>query len=1473
MLQGRRCTARTLARVMFVQMLSGLLLLGFSTNSFSNTTSTDRTEILEASSFTHGRKIDTGEALLAQSNQQKPPSQGGPSYTPNYNIDSAFGNKGSGDRANPATDTFSPTKEELKLCELKRRRDSTEKLHLEYTSRMQKGLAAPNEDWVRIANDAAQAEKMWSDYYFSIGYNEADWTRKEQFIRWCEGLTSNTPTDAPTASGPEKIKLRITATGYDQRDVVYTAPEPISALNIDGRVVDPKGKPVEGAKIELLESSFTDTSLSDGRFNISAAGTDKGAPFSVSGDITLTPEIPFAIKILDTDARGKPYAGLSADGESSLTAELTGPASIDPALLELKCFVDTDDMLLQDKSKPCSPLSKVGSKLQFSITPPEKFKEPYSIQIDLAVTSDDGTSRRLDDLGSIPVIHPPVVLIHGIWSSRDAMIPMRTFLDNTGHFKIITTADYSTTSYNDIRTNVGALRKAINAAFQQMESRGIKGKQVDVVAHSLGGLIARLYMLGYTDKSGRPVAGKLGQIRKLITLGTPHLGSTLGDWYAELDPPGMFECSGITFGVSDWKGSHEPYKDEYEYLLKYIREAKGLKDDALKYGVGARQLSVHSNPIIDPLNKAQRALAHDSTEYHLVAGTVAFFSERVGNKLAEWTPKLFYDSQLYSPIKLGPCGQTAMSRSFEKMFKDLVSFTTQRNTDGVVSINSALASTTGIKPTTTKVVPFNHFNITDVAPVWKDIYSYLVGIDLELIGTYIFKGSPGILTITDAQGRELGPAINDIPNATYTTYESITGNHTLAYIPEGGEYTIQVEANETGKVTLEVNQGDSGGWHWTRYEDVPVEPGSKIMLKYSSTAPEAQTVNAGGDVTSLEPKFNEIIAPLQPEPEADADHNGTENGAPPSKGQDITANDAVGQGGVTNGNPQITRITGQGELVTDAKWQATIDIPDNDAWMYPGFDDSGWQNAVADWRLKPSAATDITGMQDTTAGWIWHPDDPDLAYFRREFELAYQPAEAVLRITADNEYAVYLNGGLIGEDAGNQSSVWQNAESYEIARFLRKGRNVISVVAKDLGGGSGLLMDLRFGGPSILPGQRDHGEAALVPSGVSEQSVSTNTMGESAESLEKQGSDVFSQAFQLDDERKREEAFAKALSLFQQAQSMGSAEAIYMIGYMYETGNGVPQDNDIAVSHYEEAARSGYAEAYRHLILVQNQLRRYEAAALTFLRYYKAFPQHAEQGFADFAFSPQVLRAVQRELRDTGYYQGAIDGIIGRGTRGAIRQYVAEQLPDEMIHSDYGSDYTSDSETGPRSTADESIQLAFWQSIESSDEPADFDAYLAKWPNGVFADLARNRLNRLSGNQPARNPPASTPGTGERYYTPTKGSEERRAIMDAARGPISAELDQPVVFVVDALRSDGHWAFLQAVPQHPDGTPVNWDATQFAGAWRADMMTDVVMMLLEKRDGRMQVVDYVIGPTDVYWYGWIDQYGLSEMFFYPQSAE
>jgi uncharacterized caspase-like protein len=63
------------------------------------------------------------------------------------------------------------------------------------------------------------------------------------------------------------------------------------------------------------------------------------------------------------------------------------------------------------------------------------------------------------------------------------------------------------------------------------------------------------------------------------------------------------------------------------------------------------------------------------------------------------------------------------------------------------------------------------------------------------------------------------------------------------------------------------------------------------------------------------------------------------------------------------------------------------------------------------------------------------------------------------------------------------------------------------------------------------------------------------------------------------------------------------------------------------------------------------------------------------------------------------------------------------------------------------------LELAFWDSIKNSSDPLDFKAYLDKFPDGTFADLARRRAGTTSpaapagrvptGNAPASNAPAS----------------------------------------------------------------------------------------------------------------------------------
>ena len=105
-------------------------------------------------------------------------------------------------------------------------------------------------------------------------------------------------------------------------------------------------------------------------------------------------------------------------------------------------------------------------------------------------------------------------------------------------------------------------------------------------------------------------------------------------------------------------------------------------------------------------------------------------------------------------------------------------------------------------------------------------------------------------------------------------------------------------------------------------------------------------------------------------------------------------------------------------------------------------------------------------------------------------------------------------------------------------------------------------------------------------------------------------------------------------------------------------------------------------------------------------------------------------------------------------------------------------------------------------------------------------------------------------------HTPKPNSSERKAIIDTLRAPVEKELKQKVVFRVQRLNVQNGWAFLQGVPQQPDGKPVNYRITPHQVAIEAGAFDDGILALLRNEKGRWRVVVYAIGSTDYpgeYW--------------------
>jgi hypothetical protein len=95
--------------------------------------------------------------------------------------------------------------------------------------------------------------------------------------------------------------------------------------------------------------------------------------------------------------------------------------------------------------------------------------------------------------------------------------------------------------------------------------------------------------------------------------------------------------------------------------------------------------------------------------------------------------------------------------------------------------------------------------------------------------------------------------------------------------------------------------------------------------------------------------------------------------------------------------------------------------------------------------------------------------------------------------------------------------------------------------------------------------------------------------------------------------------------------------------------------------------------------------------------------------------------------------------------------------------------------TGPSADVSAQLELQFWKSVQDSNRADDIQAYLEKYPNGVFASLAKNRLDALVGRTrpssvAAAPPPAPAPAV---VPAPVAGAQASPAKENAAVGAVS----------------------------------------------------------------------------------------------------
>ncbi|MCP4352503.1 MAG: hypothetical protein GY795_44155, partial [Desulfobacterales bacterium] len=262
--------------------------------------------------------------------------------------------------------------------------------------------------------------------------------------------------------------------------------------------------------------------------------------------------------------------GVAADGVSKLILSI--PAANPDDLYQISLPVNDEDngclMYLDsqssnechDKIWTTAVNTEKGSYALAIYQAPKSFSKTFnreserSVELTLRNTSLDPSSVNYETTQSIKIRRPPVLLVHGVWSGPDTW---GNIYNNPSSEYSYYRVNYSSTNANYFRENSSVIPLNIWLTLWEYKTKyNIASVQCDVVAHSMGAMLTRWYMspdLQHTRYLRNENYNK-GDIRKLITIGTPHSGSPIANW--------LYENRELEFVV------RSPFLGEYRKSLK-----------------------------------------------------------------------------------------------------------------------------------------------------------------------------------------------------------------------------------------------------------------------------------------------------------------------------------------------------------------------------------------------------------------------------------------------------------------------------------------------------------------------------------------------------------------------------------------------------------------------------------------------------------------------------------------------------------------------------------------------------------------------------------------------------------------------------------------------------------------------------------------------------------------------------------------
>ena len=230
----------------------------------------------------------------------------------------------------------------------------------------------------------------------------------------------------------------------------------------------------------------------------------------------------FYYKLVPVSGTRYEMKGVAADGVSQVKLVLDTQRSRVP---QKDCYVYSD--FRWKLSKELGTIE--GDSYEEAIyTAPNSYPEETGTSITIEATmwynkkkSDFGSEDKKATPVKIEIIRPPVVYIHGLGSNSNCFAQLDEHLQASMYKPNINyRMEYARTNASRFAVNYPKVGNAIKCAQRRALNQGYVAKKCDLVAHSMGGTLARLYV---------QLGGNRNEINRIITLNTPHAGSEIGD--------------------------------------------------------------------------------------------------------------------------------------------------------------------------------------------------------------------------------------------------------------------------------------------------------------------------------------------------------------------------------------------------------------------------------------------------------------------------------------------------------------------------------------------------------------------------------------------------------------------------------------------------------------------------------------------------------------------------------------------------------------------------------------------------------------------------------------------------------------------------------------------------------------------------------------------------------------------------------